>query len=173
MSSFTENNSQLCCEHDRIMDILRSIPHFSELQVDSLKVMALVCNHMNYQLGANVFGAGDIDNKAYYIVEGTAEVIRATDQGEVVVGAFAQGAFIGALALLSDVKRLFFLRAKTPLKCLIIPRKKLSQTLGQSGNGFQVFLKSIAASIVAWEEVQLRSGTSIKSSPGGAGVSLL
>ncbi|WP_187170523.1 cyclic nucleotide-binding domain-containing protein [Salidesulfovibrio onnuriiensis] len=155
------------------MDVLRSIPHFSDMQVDSLKVMALVCNHMNYQPGAEIFSAGDNDDRAYFLVEGAAEVVRQDERGETIVGTFEQGSFIGALALLANVKRLFTLRAKTPLKCLIIPRKKLSQALGQSGDGFKVFLKNIAASIVNWEEAQLRSGTCTENSLGTTGVSLL
>lgn len=173
MSSSTENNSQACCEHDRIMDILRSIPHFSEMQVDPLRILALMCNHMNYQPGTIVFHAGDSDDKAYYIVEGSAEVIRETNGDQVVVGTLEQGAFVGALALLSDVKRLFSLRAQTPLKCLVIPRSKLRQAFEKPGDGREKFIKSIVESVIAWEDARLRSDTNCVDSLGSVGVSLL
>lgn len=173
MSSFTENSSDKSCEHERIIETLRSIPHFSDLKLEALKVVGLMCNNMNYQPDSDIFVTGDNDDKAYYIVEGVAEVIRKTDEGEVIVGVMEQGSFIGALALLADVKRLFSLRAKTPLKCLVIPRKRLAQVLSQPGTGFDAFLRNIASSIVSWEDTLLRSGSCKENSLGTTGVSLL
>lgn len=173
MNSSTENSGTDCCQHDAIMAQLRSIPHFSEVALDTLKVLAILCTPMNYHPGTVIFNQGDSDDKAYLIMSGEAEVSRANDNETIRVGRFGPGSFVGALALTADVKRLFTLSAVGPLVCLNIRRKHFLQALENQPGAQNSFNKILAHSIVDWEEALLRAGKCPADSLGSTGVSLL
>lgn len=173
MNSSTGNNGRDCCQHDAIMDHLRSVPHFNAMPLDTLKVLALLCSPMNYRPGTPLFNQGDNDDKAYLIMKGEAEVTRATEEQTVSVGKFGPGSFVGAMALTADVKRLFALTAATPLICLAVRRKHFLQALEGQPAARNSFNTVLARSVVDWEETMLRAGKCPADSLGSTGVSLL
>ncbi len=173
MNSFTENSGQNCCQHEAIMAQLRAVPHFSEIPLDIIKVLALLCSPMNYQPGTVLFHQDDGDDKAYLIMSGKAELTRNLEGQTTKIGSLGPGAFVGALALMADVKRLFTLTASETTVCLTIRRKQFLQALEKHPSAHVFFTKVLTRSIVDWEEALLRAGTCPANSLGSTGVSLL
>ncbi len=174
MSSSTESQSnKKVCEYEANLAILRDLPAFREAPLDSMRALAYLCKRMRYKDGDLLFEQGEEDHQAYYILEGELELLR---DGKV-VGGYERGAFIGGLALLADAKRLFSLRAKTPVYCILFSRKKAPTDPEKAAAFLQAFSRAATRSVVDWEEATLRkleeAGQELDSDATHLGVSLL
>lgn len=153
MNSFMEKN-EMCptCEFDKNLSILREIYFFSELPLDTLKVIAYLCTRENFQTGDYLFHQNDEDGRAFYFISGRAGLLCEDAKGVVTIRDFDQDTFIGGLALLSSSRRLFSLQALTDMTCLVLERQKFSKVMEQ----FPVILPSLVQaavnSIHSWEK---------------------
>lgn len=176
MNSSMENNntSPPLSPFDTSMAALRGLAFFSGMPVDILKALAYFCKHMQYPAGQEIFEQNEIDDRAYYILHGQAELIRTDEQGnETIMGTFEEEKFFGALALLADVKRLFTLRARTPLTLIVLPRKKIVQTMLDGQGSAGIFLEAVTRQLVRWEETLLEAPSCGQRSLRDTGVSLI
>ncbi len=161
------------CPYEENVAALRAVPLFGDLPLDSVKALAWVCRPANYRAGDAVFVQDETDDKAYALLDGLAELVRTGPDGaERVLGEVGPGRFVGALALLGDVRRLFTLRAVTPLRLLVLPRKRFLTDFASGDEAPRAFLAALARSVVQWEEGALRRGGG-DCGPGGVGVSLI
>ena len=105
------------------VDILRKIPLFSGIEPVKLKLLAFSSERLEYDSGQNLFRQGEVGDAAYVIVEGVADIIVETDDGEIPVAEFKDNAFVGEIAILCDIPRTATVRAKTKLVVLKITKE--------------------------------------------------
>ena len=105
------------------VDLLRRIPLFSGIEPAKLKLLAFASERVEYNEAQNLFRQGEVGDAAYVIVNGIADVIVESDDGEIPVAEFKDNAFIGEIAILCDVPRTATVRAKTKLEVLKIKKE--------------------------------------------------
>jgi CRP-like cAMP-binding protein len=139
-------------EFQENLEILRQIQFFSGLSLEALKVIAYLCVRETFKPGDYLLHKDDNDGKAFYIVSGKAGVLREDEGGEAPQEKYVEGEFIGSLALLSDMRRLFSLKALTDMTCLILTRDKFAKVMEQFPELMPKILKSVVDGVRAWEE---------------------
>ncbi len=177
MNSCTGNNNAPQeggpCEFTQNLDILRQIPLFAGLPLESVKILAYLCVRERFRPGDMLFNQGDVDGTALYIVSGQATLLHAAGNGQHEVGTVREGRFIGGLALLGDSPRLFSLRADSETVCLVLSREKFSKTQEQ----FPAMLPRIAEALVkevrAFEQGVLDKTEALEKNHEHLGVSLI
>ena len=153
MNSPTEKNESFAsCEFQENLDILRQIDFFSGLSMESLKVLAYVCLRENFKPGDFLFRQGDDDGQALYVISGLAELIHEDEGGTDVIREFGNGDFLGGLALVGQTPRLFSLRAKENLTCLIIEREKFLSVMQQFPDQLAKVVRALVEGVMGWEE---------------------
>lgn len=119
------------CELDENLEILKALPVFSGIPTDRLRLYAYLSRRERYQPGQFLFRQGDHDNRGYIVIQGKARVIREFQDHFFLLNELGPGDFFGGLALLSDVARLFSVKAQEPLECLTIDRETFKKLVMQ------------------------------------------
>ncbi len=157
MTSSTEKQkSDGVCEYEQNLSILRDLPLFREVPLESMQALAYLCKRMRYKEGDILFGQGEDDSQAYYILEGETELLHTSGDAAHIVGGYGAGSFIGGLTLLADVRRLYSLRAKTNVYCIVLSRRKITSDPAKAGAFLQAYGRAITQSIVDWEHRMLQ-----------------
>ena len=113
------------------LELLRQMPLFSGMSLEALKVLAYLCARETFNQGDYLFHQNDNDGKAFYIVSGSAELVREDEAGESRFRKCVDGEFLGGMVLLGDMRRLFSLRALTDVTCLVLTRDRFIKAMGQ------------------------------------------
>jgi|WetSurMetagenome_2_1015567.scaffolds.fasta_scaffold267281_2 CRP/FNR family transcriptional regulator, cyclic AMP receptor protein len=149
MNSSTEPR-QGSCEYKDNLEIVMHIPIFAGLPLEPLKVLTYFCRRATFMAGDVIFREQDVDPNAYFIIAGTA-VLTLESSKESALAEFGEMDFLGALSLFCDRKRLFTLKAKTKVTCLVLPREKFQKTLEQFPEIGRPVFETLAKSICRWE----------------------
>ena len=139
-------------EFQENLQILRQMDFFSALSLEALKVFAYLFAREIFRPGDHLFHQDDNDGKAFYILSGTAEVTRQDERGEATLGTYGEGEFLGGLALLGDMRRLFSGKAKTDMTCLVMTREKFAKAIEQFPQLVPRVLETMVDRIRSWEE---------------------
>jgi CRP/FNR family transcriptional regulator, cyclic AMP receptor protein len=142
-------------EYQENLEILLQLPLFAGLPIEPLKVLAYLCKRETFKPGELLFHEHEVDANAYYILEGKAELLTETN-GEAEYTEFGEREFIGSISLFCDAKRLFTLRAKTKVVCLVLSREKFQKVLERFPDVSTKMVQAILTSIHDWEERFLR-----------------
>ena len=151
-SSMEKRQQPESSEFQQNLELLRQMDFFSALSIEALKVFAYLFTRERFKPGDQLFDQEDNDGKAFYILSGTAEIVRQDERGETILGKFVQGEFFGGLALLGDMRRLFSVRAQTDLICLAMTREKFTKAIGQFPELMPRVLETVVKGIRLWEE---------------------
>ena len=153
MNSYTEKN-EACqsCEFDDNLRILRETRFFSGLSLEALKVLAYLCTQETFKQDDYLFSQDDDDGRAFYFVSGTAKLTHRHDSGEMDIRNFEKGDFLGGLALMGPLHRLFSLKALTDTTCIILTRDKFTKVMEQFPEQMPKVLKSLIESLRIWEK---------------------
>ncbi len=153
MSSFTEEHQRSkSSEFQENLEILRQIDFFSALSLEALKVLAYLCTRETFKPGDYLFRQDDSDGQAFYIISGKAELVREAGGGDSTLKQYSDGEFLGGLALLGEMRRLFSLIASTDMDCLILSRDKFSKALEQFPELTPRVFGTMVERVRAWEE---------------------
>ena len=152
--SWSAEKSESCptCEFQGNLNILREIYFFSALPIDTLKVLAYLCSRENFKPGEYLFTQEDDDGQAFYLVSGEAALIRSDSGCEVIIRNYTAGDFSGALTLLGNTRRLFSLKASTPVTCLILSRERFVHAMDQYPQLMSSIFHAVVERIHHWEE---------------------
>ena len=145
------------CELDVNLEILRSVPVFSEVPLQCLRVYAYMSRRIYYKAGSFLFRQGDMDDRGYIILSGRAQVVRELKESSILLDEFREGDFLGGLALFSNIRRLFSVRALTDLECLTLDREAFQKLLVQFPSVAVSMLDVMIRRIVTMEERLLQS----------------
>jgi CRP-like cAMP-binding protein len=105
------------------VELLRKVPIFANVELAKLKLLAFTSEHMRFDAGQEVFHQGDPGDAAYVIIDGTADVLTDTAQGPLKILELGRHAFLGEIAIISDVPRTATIVAQTELHTLRISKE--------------------------------------------------
>ena len=151
-SSAADNKTGGSCEFQENLEILRQIDFFAGLPIETLKIFAYLCSREKFQAGDYLFAQNDDDGQAFYLVSGRAVLLHATDDMQAEILDCGPGEFMGSLALLGSMPRLFSLRANDGVECLVMTREKFTKAIEQFPELMPRLLKSVVVNIRSWEK---------------------
>jgi CRP-like cAMP-binding protein len=173
MASSTEQE-RTCNEYSNTIELLRNVPFFSAMPLDAVKVLACLCSREKFQAGELIFAQGEVDEHAYLILEGEAEMLLRTENDQETLNSYIKGDFIGGFSLLSSVARLFSLKAKSDVFCLVLQRDRFQKTLDQFPDSAAEILRVMTFAVHQWEYRLLHGhGRLCMECKAGVGVTLL
>ena len=152
MNLLERNNSTPSSEFQENLEILRQIPFFSGLPLETLKVFAYLCTREKFKQDEYIFSQDEDDGQALYIINGQARLERRDNGKTTGVREYTTGEFIGGLTLLGETRRLFSLKSVTETTCLLLSREKFSKTIEQFPKLLAKMCNAVAKSIDIWEE---------------------
>jgi CRP/FNR family cyclic AMP-dependent transcriptional regulator len=156
------------------LEILRQTYFFSGLPLEKLKVFAYVCTRETFNKGEYLFRQGDDDGQGFYILSGKVSLVHMDNGGERIIRDFDAGEFLGGMALLCEVHRLFSLKALTEVTCLILSRERFRSTIQQFPDLMPRIIAAVVKRVSAWDERFLVSrDESYETSRQHLGVSLI
>lgn len=141
--------SQTPSEYRVNLELLVKIPFFAGSPMELLKVVAYLCRREAFRPGEIVFHQDETGGNAYYILSGTAALMRDGDQP---IRTYSEGDFIGSMSLFCDMKRLFTLKASSDLTCLTLSGEKFRKAVERSPETGSRMIKGIVTSIYQWEQ---------------------
>ena len=153
MSSNTEKvNVNTDSEYQENLNFLRQVDFFSGIPLEATKVFAYLCTRESYHSGEYLFQQNDECEQAHYIISGNARLLIEVNNNEQEVKEYGEGEFVGRLALLGNMRRLFSLKAITDVNCLILTREKFSKALAQFPEVMPKMTKVIVNNVYNWEK---------------------
>jgi CRP-like cAMP-binding protein len=152
MSSLDESSLGPSCEYQENLDILRQTYFFSGLPLESLKIFAYLCTRERFRSGEFLFREDDDGDDAFYLIAGKAQLEHTTDSGIRQLRVIESGEFIGGLALLGEIRRLYSLRALEETICLVLYREKFSKALQQFPVQMPRIFTAVVGAINGWEK---------------------
>jgi CRP-like cAMP-binding protein len=105
------------------IEALRQIPIFAEIEPAKLKLLALMSERVAFDPGKLLMRQGDLAGAAYLIVDGHAEVILETPDGQVIVATLGANKIVGEMGILGNAPRAATVRAKDRLIALRISKE--------------------------------------------------
>jgi CRP/FNR family transcriptional regulator, cyclic AMP receptor protein len=174
-SSSEKSESGRSSEFQDNVSILRQIPFFSGLPLEVVKVFAYLCSREVFKADQHLFRQDEDDGRGYYIISGRAELLRTENDHERVLKTYADGSFIGSLALLSPMPRLYSLKVATPsLVCLTIHRAKFLKAVGMFPDIMPKMIRAVVDRIAMWEkQLLVEPGQNDEPCRQHAGISLI
>ena len=153
MNSYSEEHEDgLSGEFQENLGLLRQIEFFSGLPIETVKVFTYLCSREVYKKGDHIFSQDDDDGQAIYILSGAASLIREEAENRTIIRSYKKDAFLGALALLGPMRRLFSLQAETDVTCLVLTRLKFLKAMEQFPELWPRVASAMVGSIRLWEE---------------------
>jgi CRP-like cAMP-binding protein len=133
------------------LNILRQIYFFSRLPLDTLKVLAYLCQRERFKAGDTLFQQNDDDGQALYIVSGDARLLYNDGSQDIEIRNCTEGDFIGGLSLVGKMERLFSLEATTDTVCLILYREKFAKAMDQFPDQTPMIFQALVDRVRTWE----------------------
>ncbi|HET6467478.1 MAG TPA: cyclic nucleotide-binding domain-containing protein [Geminicoccaceae bacterium] len=104
------------------VEVLRNIPLFSKIEPSKLKLLAFTSEHLEFMAGDEVCRQGEPGDAAYIVLDGEADILVGTPQGQVKVATLGKNEILGEIAILCDVPRTATVRAASRLATLRISK---------------------------------------------------
>ena len=119
---------------------LRTVSLFSELPIEDLERLSVGIEEVRLPAGAVLFSEGDRGDRAFVVLEGQIEIVKASDGGEVLLAVQSEGV-VGEMALLEDAPRNASVRARSATTLLAIPKASLDELLDSSPSASRAFFE--------------------------------
>lgn len=149
--SASDNNGPVC-ELEENLNYLRRTYFFSTVPVEALKVFAYLCHREEFGPDEHLFRQSEVDGRAFYLIEGNAVLEHREADRVITIRQCGPGDFLGGLALLGKLNRLFSLRATSNVVSLVLPRSKFSKVWAQFPDITPKMFQSILNTVVEWED---------------------
>jgi CRP-like cAMP-binding protein len=117
---------------DQEVALLRSVPFFSSIEAGKLKLLAYSSEKLGFEDGEDVFLQGSTDGDAYFILEGSVDVLTERNGHEVRVAHLPQYALFGEISAFCDIPRTATVRARGHLLALRIPKENFLNLIAES-----------------------------------------
>jgi CRP/FNR family transcriptional regulator len=95
---------------------LARVPLFAGISDESMERLAEVAGELEFARGSFIVRQGQVGTGLYVMLEGTASVIRGTDE----LATLTEGDFFGELAVVDQQPRSASVRAETEVRCLAL-----------------------------------------------------
>lgn len=110
-------------------DFLRKIPLFSELPDDDLESLCQIVKEFHLPAGEVLFEEGSAGDVAYIIRSGEVEIVKMSQNREILLAKRGPGEVFGEIALVFDSPRTASVRARTDTQLVSIGREDLRMLL--------------------------------------------
>ncbi len=110
---------------DARQQLLATIGFFSGCTDHQLREISRLTEERNIAAGAQLCQQGDFENEVYVVVAGDADVV--VDGAD--VGQTHVGEILGELAMLGNGRRAATIRARTPLRVLVLDPREIDSVL--------------------------------------------
>jgi CRP-like cAMP-binding protein len=114
---------------ERILEALRRIDFLSVLSPDHLDIVARGATTRVYLPGETVVRQGEAGAEFFFILDGSAEVVREVGQKTSVMATLSAMEFFGEMSVLTGEPRSATIVAKTRLEVLVITKAVLAQPI--------------------------------------------
>lgn len=114
------------------VDLLRAIPVLANMPANKLKLLAFASDRVSYQSGDVLFEQGDDADAAYIVIRGSADVLVSSTDRTSKVASLGPNAFIGDMAILSDMPRTATVQASENLDVLRIRKDHMIDMMKES-----------------------------------------
>jgi signal transduction histidine kinase len=133
-----------------LIERLRAVPLFSELPDQDLERLCVGIEELKLPAGTLLFSEGDRGERAFVVLEGQIEVLKATVGGEVLLAVQSEGV-VGEMALLEDAPRNASVKARSDVTLLAIPKERLDELLDSSPSASRAFFEVM---LDRWRDTQ-------------------
>ena len=110
---------------------LRHVPMFRGIEPSRLKLLAFTSERISFGPGQRFFSQGDAADAAYVILDGKADVVLETGEGELKVAELGRNALVGEMGILSDNPRSATVVASEAASALRIDKRVFLDLLTQ------------------------------------------
>jgi hypothetical protein len=132
---------------ERIL-LLREVPIFSKLSPQDLEQIAEIAHEQLYSPRDIICRDGEPGNTLFIIVDGSVDVVKEKDGKEMVIAVRDAGQFVGEMAILESAPRSATLRAKTPVRVLVIE--------GEAFNTILLDRPEVAVTVLRYMSTRMR-----------------
>ena len=87
------------------VDLLKKIPLFAKIEPSKLKLLAFTSERLNFGPGDLLCRQGDPGDTAFIILDGDADVLVDTPNGQLSVAKLGKNDLVGEMAILIDIPR--------------------------------------------------------------------
>jgi signal transduction histidine kinase len=134
-------------------DPLAEVPLFAGLDEASRHRLLTEAAHVHLPAGEELFAEGDPGQHAYVITAGRVDIVKRSDDREVVLADRGPGEVIGEMALLGSAHRMAGARAVTDTELLAVGRPTFEALVGGSATAARVLVEGVLA---RWRETEGR-----------------
>ncbi|MCB1739947.1 MAG: cyclic nucleotide-binding domain-containing protein [Gammaproteobacteria bacterium] len=103
-------------------NLLARVPMFAKLSPSKLKLLAFTSELVSLEPGERLFDRGDDADSAYVIVEGHADILGHTEEGDMVVGTLGVNELVGEMGVLTNARRSATIVARDHMRALRIQK---------------------------------------------------
>jgi CRP-like cAMP-binding protein len=104
------------------VEALRKIPLFRGIDETKLRLLAFISDRMEFKTGERLCTQGEEGDSAFIILQGAADVLVDTPDGEKTVAQVKENSIVGEIAILCDVPRTATLIAASDMDILTISK---------------------------------------------------
>lgn len=115
------------------VQLLRRIPYFAKVDPCRLKLLAFASSRVSYDVDQELFHQGDAGDCAYVLLDGSADILMDSPNGEVKIGEVKGDCIVGEISLLCDGGRTATVRTTTPVEALKICKDAFSKVMIDPG----------------------------------------
>ncbi len=120
---------------------------FSKLDASKLKLLAFTSQLLTFEPTEDLFELGDPGDCAYVIMEGEADVLADTEQGQVIASTLSRNQLCGEMAVLMKATRTATVRAKSRLEALRITDDAFLRLLSENPDVALDVMRQLSAKI--------------------------
>ncbi len=129
---------------------LRVVPLFSDLPEADIERLCTDTEEVGLAAGELLFSEGDLGDRAYVVLDGQIEIVKATVGGEVLLAVQSEG-IVGEMALLEDAPRNASVRARSETRLMSIKKARLDELLTSSPSASRAFFEVMLG---RWRDTQ-------------------
>jgi signal transduction histidine kinase len=118
--------------------------------MEDLERLSVGTEEVLLSAGTLLFSEGDRGDRAFVVLEGQIEIVKATVGGEVLLAVQSEGV-VGEMALLEDAPRNASVRARSDVTLLAIPKARLDELLDSSPSASRAFFEVMLG---RWRDTQ-------------------
>lgn len=172
MENSDEENVKMSSGFNEDLGYLRQIDLLNRLDYDCLKLLAMLSRRIDFIAGDQLMVEGEDDGAAFYIISGRVRVIHSAGKHDQVIREYEPGQFLGGMALLGRMVRLYSLEALEETIALSLSRQSFQKAVQQFPGNFEKATGSLITELTSWDQALLTAGRYEENIP-GLGVSLL
>jgi CRP-like cAMP-binding protein len=174
MEKATKQQSQKKSGFKEDLEILRQASLLRGLDYECLKLLAMLCQRIEYTKDEQLMVQGEDAEHAHCIISGQLSAIHTENETDHVIRQYGTGQFVGGCALLGRIPHIFTLQAVEKTTTLRLSREQFTKVLQQFPESLTKITANLVSELAEWDRSMLDSKSTSNDFDGDSlGVSLL